>query len=214
MWASQFMDWSISHRDHQTRSTRKRVKDRRRVVTVWLHELQQSFPQKKYVTTEWEYTELISLVAPGCFLHPHHASVWSQWKRGRLSDQHINCFTPLPGLENHSHADASLPYKQPNMETHHFMPVLCKTSSNLCVFVCFWLTWFCFSFFLMAAKEQYHIPGDYVCLFVFHYVLDCPAFTEYSWSIQYTARQDSKTNNMGLISSDIWMFFCNPVLLV
>ena len=52
----------------------------------------------------------------------------------------------------------------------------------VCLFVCFWLTWFCFSFFLTAAKEQYHIPGDYVCLFVFHYILDCPAFTVYSWS--------------------------------
>lgn len=141
MWASQLVDWSVSHRNHQTRSSRKRVKDRRtcearEVVTVWLYKLQRSFPQKKYVTTEWEYMELITLFAPGWFLHPHHARVWSQWSRGSLSDEHINCFTLLPGLQNRSQADTSRPSKQTNMETHHFMPVLCKTSSKLCVCLC------------------------------------------------------------------------------
>lgn len=70
-----------------------------------------------------------------------------QWNHGRLSDHHINCFTPLPGLESCTQADTSL---QINMETDLFtpsfmfknvksalLPVLYKTSSRS-VFVCVW----------------------------------------------------------------------------
>lgn len=169
MWASQLVDWSVSHRNHQTRSRRKRVKDRRtcearEVVTVWLYELQRSFPQKKYVTTEWEYMELITLFAPGWFLHPHHARVWSQWSRGSLSDEHAAslCCQAWKTAHRPTH------HVHKNRQTWRHI-ILCQFYARHppnCLFVCVFLTDMVLFLFLSLGSQGAVPHPRWLCLSV------------------------------------------------